>query len=103
MAEFRINQDVETEAPLVEVTIAPTSPLPLGRHRFSLTVMDDSGNSSRADEVEVLVADQEAPTAVLRAPRIVALGRSFELDGRASFDVGGGRIVKFVWTYLGPT
>jgi hypothetical protein len=102
MAEFVVNQDVVTDVPTVEVTIGPTNPLKLGRHRFRLIVLDDAGNKSAPDEVEVIVADQDAPTAVLRAPRLVGFGRSFELDGTASFDVGGGRIVRYAWTYLGP-
>lgn len=102
MAEFIINQDVITETPVVEVTIGPNNPLPLGRQRFRLVVTDDSGNASAPDEVEVIVADQDAPTAVLGAPRIVGFGRSFEMTGARSFDVGGGRIVRYAWTYLGP-
>ena len=103
MAEFVINQDVVTDAPTVEVTIGPNNPLPLGRQRFRLVVTDDAGNVSKADEVEVIVADQDAPTAVLGAPRITPFGRSFNLDGSKSFDVGGGRIVRYNWTYLGPS
>ena len=103
MAEFTVNQDVTTEAPTVEVTVAPSNPLPLGRQRFRLIVLDDAGNRSAPDEVEVIVADQEAPTAVISAPRIVAFGRSFEMSGARSFDVGGGSIVRYVWTYLGPS
>lgn len=103
MAEFVINQDVETEAPTVEVTITDNNTLPLGRHRFRLIVVDDSGNRSLPDEVDVIVADQQAPTAVLNAPGTVAFGESFPLDGRRSVDVGGGQIVRFVWTYLGPS
>ena len=102
MAEFVINQDVVTETPLVEVTISAESALPVGRHRFRLIVTDDSGNASRPDEVDVIVADQDAPTAVLNGPRIVASGRSFELNGSRSFDAGGGRIASYTWTYLGP-
>lgn len=102
MAEFTINADVTTSEPRVEVTISPDRPMALGRQRFRLIVVDDAGNRSNADEVIVIVADQEAPTAVLRAPRITAFGRPFDLDGSASFDVGGGRIVQYVWTYLGP-
>jgi hypothetical protein len=102
MAEFVLNQDVETDTPTVEVTITRTTPLALGRHRFRLIVLDDSGNRSAPDEVDVIVADQEAPTAVLRAPSTVAFGSSFNLDGRASVDAGGGQLVRFVWTYLGP-
>jgi hypothetical protein len=103
MAEFVVNQDVTTQTPTVEVTISANNPLPLGRHRFRLIVVDDAGNRSAADEAIVIVADQDNPTAVLRAPSLVGSGRSFNLDGSASFDVGGGRVVQFVWTYLGPS
>lgn len=102
MAEFTIGTDVVTETPTVEVTISANAPLPLGRQIFRLVVTDDSGNVSRPDEVVIIIADQDAPTAVLRGPRIVGAGRSFELDGSASFDVGGGRVVRYAWTYVGP-
>ena len=102
MAEFVINADVTTKEPKVEVTITPDKPMALGRQRFRLIVVDDAGNKSAADEVIVIIADQEAPTAVLRAPKITPFGRSFDLDGSASFDVGGGKIAQYVWTYLGP-
>jgi hypothetical protein len=39
---------------------------------------------------------------VLRAPKVAAFGRSFTLDGSASFDAGGGKVIKWTWTYLGP-
>ena len=102
MAEFTINNDVVTDTPTVEVTVSPNRPMPIGRQRFRLIVVDDAGNKSVPDEVTMIIADQDAPTAVLRAPRIAPSGRSFDLDGSASFDAGGGRIVQYVWTYLGP-
>jgi len=103
MAEFAINTDIATDTPTIEVTLSADRPLPLGRHRFRLIVVDDAGNKSAADEVVVIIADQGAPTAVLGAPAVVAFGSSFNLDGQRSFDVGGGRVVRYVWTYLGPT
>lgn len=103
MAEFIVNRDIETDTPTVEVTLSDERPLKLGRHRFRLIVVDDSGNKSVPDEVVVIVADTEAPTAVLSAPSTVSFGSSFPLDGRRSVDAGGGRIVKYVWTYLGPS
>lgn len=102
MAEFVVNQDVFTEASAVEVTITANNQLPRGRHRFRLIVEDDSGNRSEPDTVEVIVADTDRPTAVLDGPDIASTGRSFNLDGRRSFDAGGGRIVRYTWTYLGP-
>ena len=102
MADFAVNVDVTTAEPTVEVTVSAAQPLAIGRQRFRLIVVDDAGNRSAADEVTVIVADQDAPTAVLRAPSLVGVGRSFDLNGSASFDTGGGRIVEYVWTYLGP-
>jgi hypothetical protein len=103
MAEFIINQDVVTDVPVVEVTVTTDRPLPIGRQRFQLIVTDDSNNASRPDVVEVIVADQDAPTAVLNVPSVVGFGRSFNMSGERSFDVGGGRIVRYAWTYLGPS
>lgn len=102
MAEFIINKEIETEKPTVEVTLTPENALPPGNHRFSLVVVDDSGNKSTADVVTVFVADTGAPNARLNAPTTVDSGKSFELDGSKSFDAGGGRIVRYLWTYLGP-
>lgn len=103
MAEFIVNEDVETDVPTVEVTVTAAAPLPLGRHRFRLIVIDNSGNASMPDEVDVIVADQERPTAVLEAPSTVAFGKSFPLSGRRSVDAGGGVVTRWVWTYLGPS
>ncbi|ANH68301.1 hypothetical protein [Mitsuaria sp. 7] len=102
MAEFIPGTDISTDVPTIEVTVNPDKPLPLGRQTFRLVVIDDAGNASKPDEVTIIVADQDAPTAVIRGPRIAAFAKSFELDGSASFDVGGGKVVKYVWTYLGP-
>ena len=101
MAEFVIGAVVETAEPTVEVTVSPNRPLGVGRHTFQLIVVDDSGNISAPDQVVVIVADQDAPTAVISAPEVVPTGRSFTLDGRRSFDVGGGRVVSFRWTLVG--
>ena len=101
MAEFIINQEVKTDTPTVEVTLSTDKPLPLGRHTFRLVVVDDSGNTSIPDEVIVIVADAENPTAVLNAPRSVGFGASFNLDGTKSFDAGGGQVVTYLWTYMG--
>ncbi len=84
------------------MTVKPDKPLPIGRHVFQLVVVDDSNNASMPDQVQVIVAEQDRPTAVLGAPQIVGAGRSFSLDGSRSFDVGGGEIVKYIWTYIGP-
>ena len=102
MARFTVNTPVESADPAVSVDHDPAAPLVPGRHRFRLEVVDDSGNRSLPDEVVVIVADRERPTAVLRAPATVASGATFSLDGSRSFDVGGGRVRQYVFTYLGP-
>ena len=102
MAQFIIGKDIPTGTSTIEVTINADNALPLGRHRFRLVVVDDSGNTSKADEVVVIVADTAAPTAILRAPTVVSMGQTFSLDGSASFDVGGGKVANWIWTYVGP-
>jgi hypothetical protein len=102
MAEFVINKDISTTTPTIEVTLSADKPLPLGRHTFRLIVVDDSGNKSAADDVQIIIADTTAPTAVLNLPKTAPFGQSFTLDGTKSFDAGGGRVVQYVWTYLGP-
>jgi len=101
MAEFTVGTDISTSDPTIEVTVSPDRPLPLGRQTFQLVVVDDSGNRSAADRIIVIVADQSAPTAILQGPQVVGQGLSFTLDGRRSFDVGGGRVVQYVWTLVG--
>jgi hypothetical protein len=101
MAEFVINTEVVTKESTIEVTVNREKPLPLGRHTFRLIVVDDAGNKSIPDEIQVIVADQQNPTAVLVGPKIAAFGASFPLDGSRSFDVGGGSVVRYEWTYLG--
>ena len=102
MAQFVINQPVTTDTSSVEVTVSPDRPIAVGRQRFQLVVADDSGNASKPDVVEVIVADQDAPTAVLTLPRVVGFGHSFTMSAERSFDTGGGKIVRYTWTYLGP-
>ncbi len=99
MPQFVANQTIETPESEIEVTVNPQAPLPVGRHRFQLVVVDDSGNVSEPDVVEVIVKDASKPTAVLQAPREVNFGQSFQLTGKQSFDIGG-RIVRYRWTLL---
>ena len=99
MAQFVTNQTIETPEPDIEVTVNPQAPLPVGRHRFQLVVVDDSGNVSEPDVVEVIVKDTSKPTAVLQALREVNFGQSFQLTGKQSFDIGG-KIVRYRWTLL---
>ncbi|HEX9311963.1 MAG TPA: hypothetical protein VGA30_03930 [Actinomycetota bacterium] len=100
MAEFVIGKPVETEDPTVEVTVSVDIPLAVGKHVFQLVVEDDSGNQSLPATVDVVVRDSQAPTAILAAPSQVDFGQSFKLDGSKSSDVGGGKVVKFIWTLV---
>lgn len=101
MPRLDINTPFETDQPRITVEVDAAAPLPLGRHSYQLEVVDDSGNVSAPDRVVVIIADRTRPTAVLVGPRIVDLGRSFELSGEQSFDVGG--VVRtWRYTYLGP-
>jgi hypothetical protein len=100
MANFVVGTPQETQQPAIEVTVNPQTPLPVGKHRFQLVVVDDAGNASLPDTVEVIVRDSKNPTAVLKVPSQVEFGQSFLLDGRASSDVAPGKVVKFIWTML---
>jgi len=101
MPRFDINVPVETDQPNVTVEVDQTNPLRTGRHRFELVVTDDSGNASEPATVVIIVADRERPTAVLDGPDVVNFGKSFELSGKRSFDIGG-TVKLFRFTYLGP-
>jgi len=100
MPEFRTGEAIETREPEIEVTATPARPLPVGRNRFQLVVIDDSGNVSAPATVEVIVRDTTNPTAVLDAPREIEFGRSFQLSGRRSSDIPPARIVSYRWTLL---
>ena len=101
MARFEVNVPIETDQPNVTVEVTTNAPLLPGRHRFELLVTDDSGNISEPTTLVVIVADRERPTAVLDGPEVVDFGRSFELSGKRSFDIGG-TIKSYRFTYLGP-
>jgi hypothetical protein len=100
MPEFRPGEVIETDQPNVQVEMNPQNPLRPGRYVFQLVVIDDSGNESQPDTVEVIIRDTERPTAVITAPQSVNFGENFVLDGRLSSDIGG-RIVGYRWTLVG--
>lgn len=100
MAEFVIGKEISTEEPVIEVTVNPQKPIPSGKHTFTLTVEDDSGNVSASDKVEVIIRDSKLPTAVIEAPPQVEYGQSFMLSGKGSSDVAPGQIVKYIWTMV---
>ena len=81
MAVFVINTDIKTDVADIEVTSTPTSRCRWGVSASAWSWSTMPGNVSSADEVEVIIADQSAPTAVLKAPKVAAFGTSFNLDG----------------------
>lgn len=101
MPQLDINVPFETDQAVIVVEVSPDKPLARGRHLFQLEVVDDSGNVSAPDQVVVIVADRERPTAVLQGPQIADIGKAFRLSGEKSFDIGG-VIKSYRFTYLGP-
>lgn len=100
MPEFKPNAPVETREPKVEVSMTGDGVLRPGRYRFQLVVVDDSGNQSAPDVVDVLITDAQAPTARITGPKRVPFGQSFALGGEESVDAGGGTIVRYIWTLV---
>jgi hypothetical protein len=100
MAVFTTGQQVVTNDPHVDVTVTPAAPLPPGKHRFQLIVVDDAGNASDPTFADIVVVDDKKPTAVIDAPATVPLGVSFSLSGARSSDVAPGKVVEFRWTRL---
>jgi hypothetical protein len=97
-----VNTPIEAAAPdaTLVVDIDAAHPLAVGAHTFQLVVVDTSGNRSAPVTARVIVADAEAPTAVITGPRTVPFGSGFTLSGAASVDVGGGSIARYIWTRL---
>jgi hypothetical protein len=108
MAKFKVNVPVSQDTADVKVEGTDSAPLPLGPNRFSLVVVDDSGNESEPITIVVTVADADKPTAVLNvvnsdgkvlAPQI-AFGQTFILSGGASVDKEPGKIKEYRFTLL---
>jgi hypothetical protein len=101
MAAFQPNVPIAQKTPLIQVDPSPT--LIVGSHRFQLVVVDDSGNTSVAALLDVVVKDTVAPTAVLdvtdstgkRLDPVVPFGQPFFLSGARSSDAGGGKVVEY--------
>jgi hypothetical protein len=98
---------VETSDASLTVSM-PEKKLPVGQHTFQLQVEDDSGNTSTAAQVMMIVIDDTAPTAVLTledenglpiANNRVSYGSGFTLSGKRSVDIGGS-IIRYTWTLI---
>lgn len=100
MPEFRPGETITTPDPTVTVEVSADNPLPVGRHTFQLVVVDDAGNRSQPARVQIVVLDDQAPTAILTAqPARAPAGTSIVLDGRRSTDIGGS-IAAYEWTLV---
>ena len=109
MPEFKPNVPVVQTDPLVRVDVDKNKPMPPGRYRFELVVIDDAGNESEPAQIDVIVKDTARPTAVLdmvNADKVVikpliSVGESFILSGLRSSDVEPGKIKSYRFTLLG--
>ncbi len=101
---------VRSDEPLLDVLASVATPLRPGKHVFQLQVSDDSGNDSDSASITVIVQDLERPTAVIdlmgpAGQRIsdpvvrVPFGKSFQLTGDRSSDIGGA-VKVWSWTLL---
>jgi len=101
------NQRVETNDSQLVIQM-PNKKLPVGQHKFQLTVEDDSNNQSQPAQITVIIIDTTAPTAIVELNdaqgRLVTDGRisyasDFILNGKNSIDVGGS-IVNYIWELI---
>lgn len=100
MAVFTVGKEIATNEPTISFDIDAAAPLPKGVHVFQLVVVDDDGLLSDPVQVQVTVADDRKPTAVLAAPATVQLGQGFILDGSKSTDAAPGKVVEYHWTWM---
>ncbi|HTE45669.1 MAG TPA: hypothetical protein VK636_10530 [Gemmatimonadaceae bacterium] len=100
MAQFIVGQDISTPESSIAVDLSIDKPLPKGQHTFQLVVEDDDGLLSDPFTIDIIVRDDNKPTAVMSAPQSVQFGQSFKLDGSKSSDVAPGKVVKYIWTLL---
>jgi hypothetical protein len=99
---LKVNEPIEAAAPDATLVIAMDTgrPLKVGSYTFQLEVMDDSGNRSKTVQARLFITDEQAPTAIISAPRTVPFGADFTLSGVESSDVGGGTITRYIWTLI---
>jgi len=97
-----VNEPIVANAPdaTLIIVIDPTNPMKIGTYTFQLECEDQDANRSKPAVVKLVIADTQAPTAVISAPRSVPFGQDFTLSGAESSDVGGGQISRFIWTLI---
>lgn len=103
MPEFKPNVPVVQKDPLVSVDVKQNNPMPPGRYRFQLVVIDDGDNESDPAFIDVIVRDTERPTAVIdmvnadgaMVDAVVSVGSTFFLSGARSSDVPPGKVKAF--------
>lgn len=108
MAEFKPNVPVVLTEALVSVDIKQDAPMPPGKYRFQLVVVDDGDNMSDPAFLDVIIQDTQRPTAVLdmvdangaRIDPTVQIGASFNLSGARSSDVPPGSIKGYRFMLL---
>lgn len=108
MPEFKPNVPVIQKDPLVSVDVKADAPMPAGRYRFQLVVVDDGDNQSDPAVLDVIIRDTQRPTAVLdmvdangaRIKPLVPVGASFLLSGAQSSDVPPGKVKAYQFTLL---
>lgn len=100
-ADLAVNQEISAASPdsLLSIIIDSQQPLSAGSYEFQLVVTDDAGNNSQPSVVRVVVADDQAPTAVIDAPDRVGFAKDFALSGKRSIDIGG-QLTRFTWTLI---
>jgi hypothetical protein len=97
MAKFVIGKEIVTSDPTIDVEPS----LAVGRHVFQVVVEDASGNQSAPAQVEVIVLNPTAPTAVIELTSGPAVAdRAFVLAASKSADARGGVIKKYRWTLV---
>ena len=101
-SDLKVNSPIEAAAPdaTLIITIDAGRPLAVGAYTFQLSVRDDSGNESKPVQARLFVIDNEAPSAIVSAPRSVPFNSEFTLSGAESRDVGGGTIAAYIWTLI---
>lgn len=100
-SDLVVNQEIAAASPdsLLSISVDDQNPLRVGVYEFQLVVADDAGNNSQPSVVRIVVADDQAPTAVIDAPDRVGFATDFTLSGKRSVDIGG-QITRFTWTLI---